>query len=99
MEISRQESRPAGGAAETFTGEVSVTPLFDTNDARPFSSARVSFTPCARTAWHTHPGGQTLIVTAGTGWVQEWARRQAPHHRRRRHLDPTGGQALARRHR
>ena len=73
MEISRKESRPAGrGPAETFTGEVSVKPLFDTNDARTFSSAEVSFTPCARTAWHTHPGGQTLIVTAGTGWVQEW---------------------------
>ena len=43
-----------------------------TNDARTFSSAQVSFTPCARTAWHTHPGGQTLIVTSGTGWVQEW---------------------------
>ncbi|KMO75898.1 (R)-mandelonitrile lyase [Mycolicibacterium obuense] len=73
MDISPKASRPAGrGPAETFTGEVSVTPLFDTNDDRSFSSARVSFTPCARTAWHTHPGGQTLIVTAGTGWVQEW---------------------------
>jgi quercetin dioxygenase-like cupin family protein len=73
MEISRDDSRPAiQGPAETFTGEVSVKPLFDTNDARDFSSAQVSFTPCARTAWHTHPGGQTLIVTSGTGWVQEW---------------------------
>ena len=67
MEISQDASRPAGrGPAETFTGEVSVKPLFDVNDARPFSSAEVSFTPCARTAWHTHPGGQTLIVTNGT---------------------------------
>jgi quercetin dioxygenase-like cupin family protein len=73
MEISRSASRPAGrGPAETFTGEVSVKPLFDVNDARPFSSAEVPFTPCARTAWHTHPGGQTLIVTAVNGWVQEW---------------------------
>lgn len=73
MDISPTSSRPAGrGPAETFTGEVSVTPLFDTNEARPFSSAQVFFTPCARTAWHTHPGGQTLIVTAGAGWVQEW---------------------------
>ncbi len=73
VEISRDESRPAAsGPAETFTGEVSVKPLFDTNAARTFSSAQVSFTPCARTAWHTHPGGQTLIVTSGTGWVQEW---------------------------
>jgi quercetin dioxygenase-like cupin family protein len=73
MDISRDDSRPeTQGPAETFTGEVSVKPLFDTNDARDFSSAQVSFTPCARTAWHTHPGGQTLIVTSGTGWVQEW---------------------------
>jgi quercetin dioxygenase-like cupin family protein len=83
MEISRDESRPAArGPAETFTGEVSVKPLFDTNDARNFSSAEVSFTPCARTAWHTHPGGQTLIVTSGTGWVQEWGGPQARHQSR-----------------
>ncbi|RDH79827.1 cupin domain-containing protein [Mycolicibacterium moriokaense] len=73
MEISRDGSRSASrGPAETFTGEVRVKPLFDTNESRDFSSAEVSFTPCARTAWHTHPGGQTLIVTSGTGWVQEW---------------------------
>jgi quercetin dioxygenase-like cupin family protein len=73
MEISRDDERSAGrGPAETFTGEVSVKPLFDINASRNFSSAEVSFTPCARTAWHTHPGGQTLIVTAGTGWVQQW---------------------------
>ena len=73
MEISRKESRPPGrGPPHKFTGEVSVTPQFDTNDPRTVSAAEVSFTPCARTAWHTHPGGQTLIVTAGTGWVQEW---------------------------
>jgi quercetin dioxygenase-like cupin family protein len=73
MEISPSESRSAAsGPADTFTGDVSVKPLFDTNQARNFSSAEVSFTPCARTAWHSHPGGQTLIVTSGTGWVQEW---------------------------
>ena len=100
MEISQNASRPAGrGPAETFTGEVSVKPLFDVNDARTFSSAEVSFTPCARTAWHTHPGGQTLIVTAGNGWVQEWGGDKQPHRRRRRHLDSTRGQALARRNR
>lgn len=49
MEISPQESRPAGrGPTQTFTGEVDVTPLFDTNDSRTFSSAQVAFTPCAR---------------------------------------------------
>jgi quercetin dioxygenase-like cupin family protein len=74
VELSRDESRPATpGPVETFTGSVSVKPLFDPNDSRNFSSAQVSFTPCARTAWHTHPAGQTLIVTSGTGWVQEWA--------------------------
>ena len=79
MEISRTETRQAArGPAETFTGEVSVKPLFDVNDARNFSSAEVAFTPCARTAWHTHPGGQTLIVTSGAGWVQEWGRSKQP---------------------
>jgi quercetin dioxygenase-like cupin family protein len=73
VDISRNDSRPVGvGPAETFTGEVSVKPLFDANPSRNFSSAEVSFTPCARTAWHTHPAGQTLIVTSGSGWVQEW---------------------------
>ena len=73
MEISRADTRPAStGTAETFTGEVSVKPVFGTNDARNFSSGEVTFSPCARSAWHTHPAGQTLIVTAGSGWVQEW---------------------------
>jgi quercetin dioxygenase-like cupin family protein len=73
MEISHDENRPAAeGSAETFTGQVRVKPLFNTNEVRTFSSAEVTFTPCARTAWHTHPAGQTLIVTAGTGWIQQW---------------------------
>jgi quercetin dioxygenase-like cupin family protein len=73
MEISRNDARPAArGPAETFTGDVSVKPLFDLNYARHAGAAQVSFTPSARTAWHSHPGGQTLIVTSGTGWVQQW---------------------------
>ncbi len=73
MEISSDESRPAAeGPADTFTGQVSVKPLFNPNAVRSFSSAEVTFTPCARTAWHTHPAGQTLIVTTGTGWIQQW---------------------------
>jgi quercetin dioxygenase-like cupin family protein len=73
MEISANDARPAAaGPAETFTGEVRVKPLFDPNEARHAAAAEVSFTPCARTAWHSHPGGQTLIVTSGTGWVQQW---------------------------
>jgi quercetin dioxygenase-like cupin family protein len=77
MQISRDDTRPATpGPAETFTGEVSVKPLFDPTTARTFSSAEVTFTPCARTAWHSHPGGQTLVVTSGTGVVQEWGGEQ-----------------------
>src|SRR4051812_38503712 len=73
MQISPTDSRPAApGPAQNFTGDVTVKPLFNPTDVRTFSSAEVSFTPCARTAWHTHPGGQTLIVTAGTGWIQQW---------------------------
>ncbi len=60
MEISPNVDRPAAaGPAETFTGDVTVKPLFDPNGVRTFGSAEVSFAPCARTAWHTHPGGQT----------------------------------------
>ncbi len=59
MQISPDDSRLAGaGPAETFTGDVTVKPLFDPNGVRTFGSAEVSFSPCARTAWHTHPGGQ-----------------------------------------
>jgi quercetin dioxygenase-like cupin family protein len=73
MEISPDESRPATqGSADTFTGQVSVKPLFNPNALRTTSAAEVTFTPCARTAWHTHPAGQTLIVTTGTGWIQRW---------------------------
>jgi quercetin dioxygenase-like cupin family protein len=73
MEISPDESRPATtGPADTFTGQVSVKPLFDPDGVRTTGSAEVTFTPGARTAWHTHPGGQTLIVTSGSGWIQQW---------------------------
>jgi quercetin dioxygenase-like cupin family protein len=73
IQVSPEKTRPATpGPDTTFTGEVSVKPLFDANELRTFGAAEVSFTPCSRTAWHTHPGGQTLIVTSGTGWVQEW---------------------------
>jgi quercetin dioxygenase-like cupin family protein len=79
MEISPDESRPAAeGPADTFRGKVSVKPLFGPNAVRTFSSAEVTFTACARTAWHTHPAGQTLIVTTGTGWIQEWGGQKQP---------------------
>jgi quercetin dioxygenase-like cupin family protein len=72
MEISPNGSRPAApGRAEYFTGSVIVEPLFGAKDSMLATGGLVSFAPGARTAWHTHPAGQILIVTAGTGWVQE----------------------------
>ncbi len=71
MEIKRVGSQPsAKGPAEYFTGTVRVDPLFQAPDPALVSGASVTFEPGARTAWHTHPLGQTLIVTAGTGWVR-----------------------------
>ena len=71
-EISRNGSRPsATGSAENFTGSVNVDPFFAANENTPSSGALVTFAPGARSAWHTHPAGQFLIVTFGTGWVQE----------------------------
>ena len=58
------------GPADWFTGTVRIDPLFDANDARRGAAATVTFEPGARTAWHTHPLGQTLIVTSGCGWAQ-----------------------------
>jgi 4-carboxymuconolactone decarboxylase len=70
--ISRAGSqKPSGGPAEFFTGAVTVTPVFPARTGFP-SAASVSFTPGARSAWHTHPAGQQLIVTAGRGLTQEW---------------------------
>jgi quercetin dioxygenase-like cupin family protein len=74
MEIRRGGSRPsAKGSAEYFTGTVRIDPLFDASEPARVRSASVTFEPGARTAWHTHPLGQMLIVTFGAGWVQRWA--------------------------
>jgi quercetin dioxygenase-like cupin family protein len=71
MEIRRSGSRPSGsGPADYFTGRVRIDPLFDAPDPARVRMALVTFEPGARTAWHTHPLGQTLIVTAGLGWAQ-----------------------------
>src|SRR4051794_20168742 len=71
MDIKKAGSQPsAKGPAEWFTGSVRVDPLFDPPDPARVSGATVTFEPGARTAWHTHPLGQTLVVTAGCGWVQ-----------------------------
>ncbi len=71
MEITRIGSQPsAKGPEDWFTGAVRIDPLFQPNESRRAAAASVTFEPGARTAWHTHPLGQTLIVTSGAGWVQ-----------------------------
>ena len=71
MDIKRRGSQPSRtGSAEWFTGTVRIDPLFSPPDPGRAAGASVTFEPGARTAWHTHPLGQTLIVTAGRGWVQ-----------------------------
>ena len=71
--ISRAGSQPSvKGPAEYFTGNVRVDPLFPANDSAPFSGAYVTFEPGARSAWHIHPTGQHLLVTAGVGRTGEW---------------------------
>ena len=73
MEITRSGSQPSGkGPAEYFTGQVRIDPLFEAPNPARVAGANVTFEPGARTAWHTHPLGQTLIVTAGRGRVQRW---------------------------
>jgi quercetin dioxygenase-like cupin family protein len=71
MEIKRAGSQAsAKGPADYFTGTVRIDPLFSPPDPARVAMALVTFEPGARTAWHTHPLGQTLIVTAGGGWAQ-----------------------------
>ena len=71
MDIKRIGSRPSGkGPAEWFTGTVRIDPLNQAPEPARVSCAQVTFEPGARTAWHTHPLGQTLIVTSGCGWAQ-----------------------------
>src|SRR5512137_1844498 len=72
MEIKRSGSQPSvKGSAEYFTGTVRIDPLFNPPDPARVFGALVTFEPGARTAWHSHPLGQTLIVTAGCGLVQQ----------------------------
>jgi quercetin dioxygenase-like cupin family protein len=71
MQITRSgERQPTAGPAEYFTGAATITPLFDPQGPSQVGAASVAFEPGARTAWHTHPLGQRLIVTSGTGWTQ-----------------------------
>jgi quercetin dioxygenase-like cupin family protein len=69
--ISPAAERPATiGSPDYFTGEVIVEPMFDASEFRNVSAAMVTFPPGARSTWHTHPTGQTLVVVSGTGWIQ-----------------------------
>src|SRR2546428_9304595 len=73
ISIARSGSQPSQkGAAERFTGSVRIDPLFGAKDPSRMSGAYVTFEPGARTAWHTHPFGQMLIVTAGAGRGKRW---------------------------
>jgi len=74
MEIRRVGSQSsAKGPADWFTGNVRIDPLFEAPEPARVRGASVTFEPGARTAWHTHPLGQTLIVTSGLGWAQRWS--------------------------
>jgi quercetin dioxygenase-like cupin family protein len=73
MEIKRNGSRASGkGPTDWFTGAVRIDPLFQAPAPARVQGASVTFEPGARTAWHTHPLGQTLVVTSGLGWAQRW---------------------------
>lgn len=72
MHIARAGSQPSRrGQAELFTGGVRVDPLASVHEPSRVAASYVTFEPGARTAWHSHPLGQTLVVTAGVGWVQQ----------------------------
>jgi len=73
MEIKRNGSRPSvQGPAAHFTGSVRIDPLFDAPEPAGSRGSYVTFEPCARSDWHTHPLGQILIVCFGCGYVQSW---------------------------
>src|SRR6266480_2888654 len=73
MEIKRNGAQASTkGPAEYFTGTVRIDQLFKAPEPARASGAYVTFEPCARSNWHTHPLGQTLIVTSGCGFVQSW---------------------------
>ena len=79
MQIKRAGTQPSGkGPSDWFTGTVRVDPLFEAPEPARVRGAHVTFEPGARTAWHTHPLGQTLIVTSGLGRVQKWGARWVP---------------------
>lgn len=97
MEIKRNGSRPSTkGSADYFTGTVRVDPLFGPPEPARAGGSSVTFEPGARTAWHAHPLGQTLIVTAGCGRVQARGRAGRGDPAGRCGVDPARSEALAR---
>ena len=73
MEIKRSGTQsPTKGSSDWFMGTVRINPLFEAPEPARVRGASVTFEPSAGTAWHTHPLGQTLIVTSGLGWAQSW---------------------------
>jgi len=73
IKITRSDSLQSNqGSAQYFTGSVQVQQLFPASDPSRTSGGKVTFEAGARSAWHTHPFGQILIVTEGTGWIQQW---------------------------
>ena len=73
IQIARSGSQQSSkGSAGYFTGSVAIGPLFSVHDPSRTTGGKVTFQPGARSAWHTHPLGQILIVTDGTGWIQQW---------------------------
>lgn len=72
MEITHAEDRDGMiGSEDLFTGTAYIEPVFPAEDPFAVNAGQVTFLPGARSAWHTHPAGQMLVVTSGTGWVQE----------------------------
>jgi len=76
--IRRDTVAQVKGEASIFVGSVLITPLYKAAGPRRAEGASVTFAPGARSAWHSHPAGQTLIVTSGNGWVQEWGGEKKP---------------------
>ena len=101
MEIKRSGAQPSRkGPAEWFTGTVRIDPLFQAREPARVNGAMVTFEPGARTAWHTHPLGQTLLIVSGLGWVQGeggQSRRCGPATRCGFHRGPSTGMAHHRR--
>nr|WP_309243991.1 cupin domain-containing protein [Caballeronia sp. EK] len=74
MTIAHAGSQPSlPGGSQRFVGSVRIDPLFQSTSPSRLSGGMVTFEPGARTAWHTHPLGQTLIVMSGTGWIRQWS--------------------------